>query len=122
MVSNGYGGFTEIRALVRDVWVRVSQPSATELVMARTAVGPQQGGADFRFPVYTDPDEQIFRNDELVDSETGEVYKVAAVLRPSAFDFYLRLDCTFTQEEPDEPQEGFGFDAFGTTPFGGVDV
>lgn len=101
-VPNGYGGFTEQRVFVKDVWIRVSQPSATELVMARTAVGPQQGGAEFRFPVYSDPDELIYRNDELVDNETGQMFRVVAVISPSAHDVYLRMDCEFIQEQPEQ--------------------
>ena len=38
------GGLAEERALVGQVWARVPQPSATERIMARTQVGPQQGG------------------------------------------------------------------------------
>lgn len=96
---NDTGGLIEERKHLRDIWVRISQPSVTERVLARTGVGPQQGGADTPFPAYTEPDEDVQRNDELEDPATGEVYRVKGLLRPSQDCVYLRMDCTYVQAE-----------------------
>src|SRR5690606_40448960 len=48
---------------------------------------------------YTEPDEDVQRNDELEDPATGEVYRVKGLLRPSQDCIYLRMDCTYVQAE-----------------------
>lgn len=93
------GGLSEARTAVGVVWVRVPQPSsstgpaATERVLARTQVGPQQGGAEMVHPIWVEPDEDIRRGDELADDSTGEVWRVVADVYPSVDGVYLRLDC-----------------------------
>ncbi len=93
------GGLAEERALVGQVWARVPQPSATERIMARTQVGPQQGGAELTQPVYVEPQEDIRRGDELADAATGEVFRVKDAITPSKEGVYLRLDTEVVQAE-----------------------
>lgn len=96
---NATGGLDETRVLVGQVEVRISQPSATERVMSRTQVGPQQGQAELTQPVYAEPDADIRRGDELEDADTGEVWRVVARVAPSKGGVYLRLDVELLQAE-----------------------
>ncbi|WP_017602206.1 hypothetical protein [Nocardiopsis lucentensis] len=96
---NSTGGLDETRVLVGQVEVRVPQPSATERVMARTQVGPQQGAAELTQPVYTEADSGVRRGDELQDPTTGEGFRVKDAIRPSEADDYLRLDTEVFQVE-----------------------
>jgi hypothetical protein len=98
-VRNSTGGLDETRVLQGQVDVRVSQPSATERVMARTQVGPQQGAAELTYPVYAEPDADIRRGDELEDAATGEGFRVKDAIHPSKADTYLRLDTEVFQVE-----------------------
>jgi len=102
LTPNGSGGFTEERVLVRQLRVRVSQPTAAERVMARTGVGPQQGAAMLSYPVYTTADEVVYRNDEL-EMGGGDVYRVEATMQPSKPGTYLRMDCEYIQKQPTNP-------------------
>lgn len=102
LTPNGAGGFTEERVVVRQLRVRVSQPSAAERVMARTGVGPQQGAAMLAYPVYTTADEVVYRNDEL-EVDNGDVYRVEAAFQPSKPGTYLRMDCEYIQKQPTNP-------------------
>ena len=102
LTPNGSGGFTEVRDLVRQLRVRVSQPGASERVMARTGVGPQQGAAMLAYPVYTTADEVVYRNYEL-EVDNGDVYRVEAAVQPSKPGTYLRMDCEYIQKQPTNP-------------------
>lgn len=102
LTPNGAGGYEEERVVVRQLRVRVSQPGASERVMARTGVGPQQGAATLSYPVYTTADEVVYRNDEL-EMPSGDVYRVEATMQPSKPGTYLRMDCEFIQKQPTNP-------------------
>src|SRR5690554_1674769 len=102
LMPNGAGGYDEERVLVRQLRVRISQPSASERVMARTGVGPQQGAAVLAYPVYTTADEVVYRNDEL-ELPNGDIYRVEAAMQPSKPGTYLRMDCEFIQKQPTNP-------------------
>lgn len=94
------GGLAEERSLVGQVWARVPQPSSpSEQVLARTGVGPQQGGGEMVHPIWTEPDEDIRRGDELHDPETGQTWRVVVAVRPSVDGVYLRLDVEIVQTE-----------------------
>ena len=99
------GGLATQRTRLGAVWARVPQPSSgtgpagSERALARTGVGPQQGGAELAHPVYTEPDEDIRRGDELTDQATGQVWRVVAAVAPSVEGTYLRLDCEVHQAE-----------------------
>ena len=104
LTPNETGGFDQDRTEIRQLRVRVSQPGATERVMARTGVGPQQGAAKLTYPVYTAPSEVVYRNDEL-ETDQGHVYRVEAAFEPSKPNTYLRLDCIYIQRQPTNPGE-----------------
>ncbi|MFD0773376.1 head-tail adaptor protein [Streptomonospora algeriensis] len=90
----GSGGKTTTWVTVGTVRCRVSQPSAAERVAAR------QQGAVHTQPVYCAPDADVRRGDELVDTDTGETWRVKAVIYPSVR-VYLRADCELIQAEGD---------------------
>lgn len=102
LMPNDTGGFTEERVEIRQVRIRVSQPTATERMMARTGVGPQQGAAVLHYPVYAAPTEVVYRNDEL-ELDNGDIYRAEAVLGPSKPGTYLRMDCQYIQKQPTNP-------------------
>lgn len=102
-VPNDSGGFMESWVEIETLWCRVSQPSASEIAIARSAVGPQQGGADVYPVVYVDYDDTVYRNDELRDTSSGEVFRVESIVYPSAMHFYTRLNCHYRQAQP-EPE------------------
>lgn len=88
------GGQTSTWVTVGPVRCRVSQPSAAERVAAR-----QQGSVHTQ-PVYCQPDADVRRGDELVDPDTGETWRVTALIYPSVR-VYVRADCELIQAEGD---------------------
>lgn len=50
-------------------------------------------------PIWTEPDEDIRRGDELHDPETGQTWRVVVAVRPSVDGVYLRLDVEIVQTE-----------------------
>ncbi|WP_413788073.1 head-tail adaptor protein [Streptomyces platensis] len=92
--SDGMGGWDETRTQVgnKPVRARISQPSATERVVA------DQSGSTLSHVVYLLPDADVRRGDEL--RQPGRVFKVLAVFEPSEPGTYLRADCEVRQAAP----------------------
>lgn len=96
---DGTGGFVTELTPVGIVKGRVSEQSAMsrELSIARTQVGPQQGGASVVYLIYVPLDSDVQRNDLLV-TPYGTL-RVVAMSSPSIQGTYLRLDAEQHQAE-----------------------
>ncbi|MGK5529359.1 phage head closure protein [Streptomyces sp. URMC 129] len=76
---DGAGGYTT--TLVQQpgtVWAKVDQPSDSEQMVAA------QARSEHDHDIYLLPDADVRRGDELRDPDTGEKWRVLAVVRPSA--------------------------------------
>jgi head-tail adaptor len=87
--SDGMGGYTSVLTALGSVRARVSQPSATERVVAA------QNGADLSHVVYLLPTADVLRGDEL--HRASDVFEVLAIFQPSEPNTYLRADCKLRQ-------------------------
>jgi head-tail adaptor len=87
--SDGMGGYTSVLTALGSVRARVSQPSATERVVAA------QNGADLSHVVYLAPSADVKRGDEL--HRASDVFEVLATYQPSVSGTYLRVDCKLRQ-------------------------
>lgn len=88
-VPDGMGGSPTGFAKLGDVRCRLSQPSATERVVAA------QNGADLSHIVYLPTTADVQRGDEL--RQPGRAFKVLATYEPSEPGTYLRADCKVRQ-------------------------
>lgn len=84
------GGFAKVGD--EPLLAKVDQPSAREQLVAATA------GATLSNVIYFDGVVGVRRGDELRDPDTGEVWLVRSVVRPSDPD-YTRANCEQRQEE-----------------------
>lgn len=89
--SNGMGGSTTTWGSTGTVRCRLSQPSATERVIAA------QNGAELSHVVHLADTADVRRGDEL--RQGARVFEVLAVYEPSVPGTYLRADCKLRQEE-----------------------
>lgn len=89
---DGMGGWSTTRGSVGIVRCRVSQPSATERVVA------DQNGTDLSHVVFLAPTADVRRGDEL--RTPGKVFEVLATFEPSMPGTYLRADCKVRQTSP----------------------
>lgn len=86
---DGMGGWASGWDQVGPARARISQPSATERVVA------DQNGADLSHVVYLPPTADVRRGDQL---RTGaRVYEVLATFEPSEPGTYLRANCRLRQ-------------------------
>ncbi|MFJ9382024.1 head-tail adaptor protein [Streptomyces sp. NPDC101455] len=75
---DGYGGQTIALALQpAPVAAKVDQPSASERLVAA------QMRSDHSHDIYLQPSADVRRGDELRDADTGEQWRVLAVVAPS---------------------------------------
>lgn len=88
-VDDGMGGWEETWTQVGTVRTRVSQPSATERVVA------DQSQARLTHVVYLEAAADVRRGDELRDGT--RVFTVLATFEPSVSGTYLRADCEARQ-------------------------
>lgn len=88
-VSDGMGGWNTSRVAAGEPRARVSQPTATERVIA------SQNGADLSHVVYFHSTADVRRGDEL--HRGSEVFDVLATFEPSAANTYLRANCRLRQ-------------------------
>lgn len=86
---DGMGGWVTGWSKVTDLRARISQPSATERVLA------DQNGADLSHVVYLLPTVDVRRGDQL--HTAGRQFDVLSVFEPSEPGTYLRADCRVRQ-------------------------
>ena len=91
-VSDGMGGEVVGWTKAGEVRCRLSQPSATERVVAG------QLAAELTHVVYLVPSADVRRGDEL--RRAGDVFEVLATFEPSEAGTYLRADCKRRQAQP----------------------
>ena len=89
LVPDGMGGQTRTWGPIGSVRCRVSQPGATERVVA------EANGADLSHVVFLLPTSDVRRGDQLRDS--GRIFEVKATYEPSVPGTYLRADCRVRQ-------------------------
>lgn len=98
-VPNGSGGWVTQEVSIGTLPCRVSEHSlrSREDALARTQVGPQQGGTQITGFIYFLPGSDVQRNDTW--TARGTKYRVILVSSPSPHDVYLRAEVMEYQVE-----------------------
>lgn len=91
--DSGSGGLIDTWVNQGTVACRVSQPSATERMLAH------QSGAVHTHAVYLAASADVRRGDRLRDAATGETWRVMATVYPSVAGTYLRADAELIQTD-----------------------
>lgn len=86
------GGQATTWIQVGTVAARRSQPTSAQIATA------QRAQAQLTDVIYTEPDADVQRGDELRDPDSGECLRVEATFTPSE-PVYLRADCHSRQAE-----------------------
>lgn len=91
--DSGSGGLIDTWVNQGEVPCRVSQPSASERMLAH------QSGAAHTHAIYLSASADVARADRLRDEDTGETWRVMATVYPSVAGTYLRADAELIQND-----------------------